>query len=72
MSFDRLLASFEKIGDDPDRIQQFRKIAIALAISGKLDDPATTMSPEEILAAVELVKAALIKRGELYAPSLSH
>lgn len=65
MSFDRLLASFDKIGDDPDRIQQFRKIAIALAISGRLDDSSATMSPEEILGAVERVKATLIKNGKL-------
>ncbi|SFD69502.1 type I restriction enzyme, S subunit [Sulfitobacter brevis] len=65
MSFDRLLASFEKIGDDPDRIQQFRKIAIALAISGNLDTPSTTMPPEKILEALEKVKANLIKKGEL-------
>jgi type I restriction enzyme S subunit len=65
MSFDRLLASFEKIGDDPDRIQQFRKIAIALAISGNLDTPSTTMLPEKILEAVERVKATLVKKGEL-------
>ena len=65
MSFDRLLASFERIGDDSDRIQQFRKIAIALAISGNLDTPSTTMLPEKILEAVERVKATLVKKGEL-------
>jgi len=65
MSFDRLLASFEKIGDDPDHIQKFRKIAIALAISGDLDTPSTTMPPEKILEAVERVKATLVKKGEL-------
>lgn len=68
MNAQRLLAAFYKIGDDPDRIQQLRKIAVALAISGKLDNGATSMTPSEVLQAVNRVKAALVKRGEVPKP----
>ena len=68
MNAQRLLAAFSKIGDDPDRIQQLRKIAVALAISGKLENGATSMTPSEVLQAVNRVKAALAKRGEIPKP----
>lgn len=68
MNAQRLLAAFSRIGDDPDRIQQLRKIAVALAISGKLDNGATSMPPSEVLEAVNRVKAALAKRGEIPKP----
>lgn len=68
MNAQRLLAAFSKIGDDPDRIQQLRKIAVALAISGKLDNGATSMTPSEVLHAVNRVKAALAKRGAIPKP----
>ncbi len=63
MNSERLLEAFSKIGDDPDRIQQLRKIAIALAVSGKLDKGAATLSPRQVLDAVDRVKADLAKRG---------
>ncbi|THD81075.1 hypothetical protein E7811_17510 [Aliigemmobacter aestuarii] len=68
MNAQRLLAAFSKIGDDPDRIQQLRKIAVALAISGKLDNGAASMTPSEVLNAVNRVKAALAKRGAIPKP----
>lgn len=68
MNAQRLLAAFSKIGDDPDRVQQLRKIAVALAISGKLDNGATSMTPSEVLHAVNRVKAALAKRGAIPKP----
>jgi len=65
MNVDQLLAAMSKIGDDPNRIQQLRKIAIALAVSGKLNDKAVALKPSKILEAVEQVKSELIKQGEL-------
>ena len=68
MSADRLLEAISKIGDDPDRIQQLRKIAVALAVSGKLDKGAATLSPSQMLEALDRVKAALAKRGAIAKP----
>jgi type I restriction enzyme, S subunit len=68
MNSERLLEAFSKIGDDPDRIQQLRKIAIALAVSGKLDKGAATLSPRQVLDAVDRVKADLVKRGVIPKP----
>ena len=65
MNTERLLAAFSMIGDDPDRIQQLRKLAIALAISGRLNAPATALEPVQILEAIERTKDGLIKRGLL-------
>ena len=63
MNSELLLEAFSKIGDDPDCIQQLRKIAIALAVSGKLDKGAATLNPRQVLDAVDRVKADLAKRG---------
>ncbi len=68
MNSERLLEAFSKIGDDPYRIQQLRKIAIALAVSGKLDKGAATLSPRQVLDAVGRVKADLAKRGIIPKP----
>jgi type I restriction enzyme S subunit len=63
MNAERLLAAFSKIGDDPDRVQQLRKITVALAMSGRLDNGAATMSPSQLMRAVDLMRANLIQRG---------
>ena len=68
MNAQRLLTAFAKIGDHPDRIDQLRKIAVALAISGKLDNGAASMTPSQILDAVNRVKAGLEKRGAIPKP----
>lgn len=68
MNTERLLEAFSKIGDDSDHIQQLRKIAIALAVAGKLDKGAATLSPRQVLDAVDRVKADLAKRGIIPKP----
>jgi type I restriction enzyme S subunit len=68
MNSERILEAFSKIGDDHDSIQQLRKIAIALAVSGKLDRGAATLSPRQVLGAVDRVKADLVKQGIIPKP----
>ncbi len=65
MNAAQLLTALSKIEDDPNRILQLRKIAIALAVSGKLDGIAAALEPSDILEAVEQVKNNLIKQGVL-------
>ena len=36
MSADRLLDGFNLLGDEPETVQQFRKLVVGLAVSGKL------------------------------------
>ena len=68
-----LLTTLPLIGDDPERVNQIRKIVVALAITGKLDSRAVSLPPAQILESVDRVKAALAKQGSLrkkkqYAP----
>lgn len=68
MKAEKLLQTFSMIGEDPARIQQLRQIAIALAIVGKLGSDDATLSPREIMLAVEKVKADLFKRRVIPKP----
>jgi len=65
MNVERLLVVLSKIGDDPARIRQLRKIAVGLAVTGRLDGPAASLRPAEIIDAVAQAKAALVKEGAL-------
>lgn len=68
MNADRLLHAFSMIGEDPARIQQMRQVAVALAIGGKFSADAATLSPREMLRAVEQVKADLYKQRAIPKP----
>jgi len=68
-----LLAALPLIGDDPDRVNQIRKIVVALAITGKLDSRAVSLRPAQIIESVVRVKTELAKQGAIpkqkqYAP----
>ncbi len=65
MNADRLLAVVSKIGNNPNHIQQLRKIIVTLAVSGKLNSGGTTFEPSEILDAVENQRHDLVKQGTL-------
>ena len=68
MNADRLLHAFSMIGEDPARIQQLRQVAVALAIAGKLSADPVALSPQEMLRAVEQVKAELYKHRAIPKP----
>lgn len=68
MNADRLLHAFSMIGEDPARIQQLRQVAVALAIAGKLSADPAALSPQEMLRAVEQVKAELYKQRAIPKP----
>ncbi len=65
MNAERLLEVLSQIGDDPARIQQLRKIAVALAITGRLDGRAISLQPDEIVEGVDRAKAILVNDGVL-------
>lgn len=66
MNADRLLDAFSRLGDEPDTVQQFRKLVVALAISDKLvgaDEAALTNS--NLLNQIDEKKRALVQQGVL-------
>jgi len=68
MKVERLLHAFSMIGEDPARIQQLRQVAVALAVAGKLDSSNATLSPRDMMQAVEEVKADLVRRRAIPKP----
>lgn len=69
MKVERLLHAFSLIGEDPARIQQLRQVAVALAVAGKLDTGNATLSPRDMMHAVEEVKADLVRRRVIPKPN---
>jgi type I restriction enzyme S subunit len=68
MNAERLLTTISKIGDDPDRIQQLRKVAVALATSGKLNGVATSLRPDVLIkhgALPKQTKFAEVAEGQV-------
>jgi type I restriction enzyme S subunit len=64
MKSERLLDGFSLLGDEPATIQQFRKLVVGLAISGKLVvDGDKTNDPVRLLKRIEESKAAQLKQG---------
>jgi type I restriction enzyme S subunit len=62
----RLLEAFNRLGDEPETVQQFRKLVIGLAMSGKLvasDDEVIESSG--LLKQIETKKLSLINEGVL-------
>lgn len=68
MKVERLLHAFSMIGEDPARIQQLRQVAVALAVAGRLDTGNATLSPRDMMHAVEEVKADLVRRRAIPKP----
>ncbi|MEX2453202.1 MAG: restriction endonuclease subunit S [Rhodospirillaceae bacterium] len=68
MNAERLLHAFSMIGEDPARVQQLRQVVVALAIAGRLGSDNATVSPREMMRAVEQVKADLFKRRAIPKP----
>lgn len=72
MKAERLIEALSMVGDDPARIQQLRQIVVALAISGKLDNDEATLSPSQVLEAINSVKAELVRQKSIPKPKKSH
>tara|TARA_A100001391_G_scaffold42950_2_gene24949 strand:- start:133 stop:1794 length:1662 start_codon:yes stop_codon:yes gene_type:complete len=70
MKQDLLREVLSRIGDHPDRISEFRKVVIALAISDKLKPEGGGLSSSDILAAVEARKAKLCAAKQISKPKL--
>jgi type I restriction enzyme S subunit len=66
MNADRLLDAFNRLGDEPDTVQQFRKLVVGLAMSGKLVAPdEAALAPSNLLKQIEAKKRALVQQGVL-------
>jgi type I restriction enzyme, S subunit len=64
MNAEHLPEAFNRLGDEPETVQQFRKLVIGLAMSGKLvapDEP--VIDPASLLTQIEAKKRVLIQRG---------
>lgn len=68
MNEEFLLSALSRFGDHPDRIQEFRKVIVGLAISGRLDGQNVHKAPSELLSAIEARKAELFARREIANP----
>ncbi|MER8452762.1 restriction endonuclease subunit S [Mesorhizobium sp. M1428] len=64
MNADRLLDAFNRLGDEPETVQQFRKLVVGLAMSGKLVAPhEAVMDPASLLKQIEVKKRILVQQG---------
>ena len=71
MNAARLLDGFNLLGDEPETVQQVRKLVVGLAVSGRLvvtDEEA--IEPADLLKLIEARKLALIQQGVLRKQSL--
>lgn len=68
MNSEFLLSALSRFGDHPDRIQEFRKVIVGLAISGRLDGQNEQKPPSELIEAIEAHKADLFARREIAKP----
>lgn len=65
MNADLLREVLSRFGDHPDRINEFRKVIIGLAISGKLRPDGIGLSATEILSEIEARKSKLLTSKEI-------
>jgi len=66
MNVEHFLIHFDLLGDEPEIIQQFRKLVVALAISEKLVVPgADHHQPTKLRELIEARKSKLIQQGQL-------
>lgn len=64
MNDDHLLKAFDRLGDEPETVQQFRKLVIGLALSGKLVAPNdVSIDPANLLKQIEAKKRDLVQQG---------
>lgn len=68
MNAEFLLSALSRFGDHPDRIQEFRKVIVGLAISGRLDGQGEQKPPIELMEAIEAHKAVLFARRDIAKP----
>lgn len=68
MNSEFLLSALSRFGDHPDRIQEFRKVVVGLAISGRLDGQNEQKPPSELMEAIEARKAELFARRKIAKP----
>ena len=68
MKHDFLREVFSRFSDHPDRVREFRKVIIGLAISGKLKPEGRGLSSSDILAEVEARKAELFAAKQISKP----
>lgn len=61
-----LLDSFNILGDEPETVQQFRKLLVGLAVSGKLAATSeATIDPSTLIKLIEERKRAHVQKGQL-------
>ncbi len=65
MNAERLLACFNLIGDEPETVQQFRKLVVGLALSGKLTAGEVSTDVATLVSLIEERKGALVQEGQL-------
>lgn len=66
MNADRLIEALDRLGDEPGTVQQFRKLVVGLAMSGKLADAdEAELEPSVLLEQITARKRALLQRGSL-------
>ena len=66
MSADRLLDGFNLLGDEPETVQQFRKLVVGLAVSGKLTAKCEASSDAStLMKLIEEKKRELVQKGQL-------
>ncbi|MGJ0509186.1 MAG: restriction endonuclease subunit S [Methylocystis sp.] len=66
MNAERLLEGFNLLGDEPETVQQLRKLIVALAVAGKLTSTSETTS--DAIALMKLIEDRqheLIRKGQL-------
>jgi type I restriction enzyme, S subunit len=66
MKADRLFDGFNLLGDEPETIQQFRKLVVGLAVSGKLTAQCeATSDASNLMKLIEEKKRELVQLGQL-------
>lgn len=66
MNAERLLEAFNRLGDEPETVQQFRKLVVGFAASGKLVAPdEAAIDPVSLFKQIEAKKVLLIQQGVL-------
>ena len=68
MNADMVLKVLSRFGDHPDRIREFRKVVVGLAIAGRLEGDSHSQSTIELFASVEEQKAKSVACQNLSKP----
>jgi len=72
MKANRLLDGFNLLGDEPETVQQFRKLVVGLAVAGKLTATGeATTDASTLMKLIDEKKRALIQKGQLRKQSLA-